>query len=80
MEPQNENTGEGSSPDRRRVDAGVEQLLTEFTGVLAGMDRETLEIFRARWARLAAHGPASETILEVIDGQIALRDLLRPES
>jgi hypothetical protein len=69
-----------STPARRVPDAAVERLLTEFTAVLAGMDRETLEIFRARWARLASNGPGSETILEVIDGQIALRDLLRTDA
>lgn len=80
MEPRRDNDNEGSSRPRRVPDPAVEQLLAEFSAVLAGMDRETLEVFRARWARLASNGPASETILEVIDGQIALRELLRPDA
>jgi hypothetical protein len=77
MESASRNTEGESTPQRRAPDPAVEHLLKEFATVLAGMDRETLEIFRTRWARLGTKGPAAETILEVIDGQIALRDLLQ---
>jgi hypothetical protein len=75
MQPDQHQPEDEPSPAGWRPDARVETLLFEFSRVLAGMDRETLDFFRQRWVRLGSKSPAAETILEVIDGQIALREL-----
>ncbi len=53
----------------------VEFLLHEFNEAIKRMDRPTLEAFRARCATMNVGTPEHDTILEVIDGQLALRDL-----
>lgn len=53
----------------------VEFLLQEFNEAIERMDRPTLVAFRARCATMNAGTPEHDTILEVIDGQLALREL-----
>jgi hypothetical protein len=56
-------------------DAKFEMLLLYFNVTIRDMDRPTLVAFRAEQARRHYGVPEQQTILEVIDGLIALRDI-----
>jgi hypothetical protein len=58
--------------------AKFEMLLLYFNVTIRDMDRPTLVAFRAEQARRHQGAPEQQTILEVIDGLIALRDIEAP--